>query len=661
MAGLPTSGSDASPIPRPTFAIPCALFLGLFGYFLSGLSGTIPSYRDSGDLIAAVHNLGIAHPPGYPGYVVLGRLWSAFLPAANLAYRLNAFSAAAGALAGTLLYLLFLRLLARRHPEGATQPLWPATGCALIAALVWGTSPATVELSRVSEMYAPAAAMAAGLLLLLVKGGQARALWAASFIWALALTMHPTLLFLAPILFFWAWRLRGEIGLRPLFVGMGITIAIGLTLWLFLPVRAFQFPWVDWGHPTGLRSLWRVMTRADYGGLKLHPAESVLSWSFGDVNVQLRAYLRALLDDVGLAGVLLGAFGMVGGFLAKRSRAIHLGFAVAWGLSGPLFFVLSNLPLEAPTTPAILQPYLLLSGLLWCFFAAHGLFALTRLFNRPFLVGGVLAGGAIALSPLARPMAAPSHRQDFYAYDYGRNLMRSLPPNAVLFDPDDPTSFTIRAMQATERRRLDLVPLNFFRTRWGYETIRRRWPDLLPAEDIPNAQYLQSLFWNYSIRRRPFFVELPQKLEGHPYRSAGIVYAVYADRTSWPTSRAIDAWSFYVLRGDAVTRNHPDFFTRHLLNYYAAARSNLGIQMANENTLDRAVAQYKAALVIDPDLAAAYNNWGIVEYQRGRFVRAIALYTRATQIEPRNAGFQRNLKLAQDAAAEAEARTPKRG
>jgi len=73
-----------------------------------------------------------------------------------------------------------------------------------------------------------------------------------------------------------------------------------------------------------------------------------------------------------------------------------------------------------------------------------------------------------------------SFRDHFLRLRLGRNILRTLPRGAVLFDPDDPIAFTLRAQQITEHRREDVVLLNFFRTRWGYEQIVKRWPDLLP-------------------------------------------------------------------------------------------------------------------------------------------------------------------------------------
>jgi len=108
----------------------------------------------------------------------------------------------------------------------------------------------------------------------------------------------------------------------------------------------------------------------------------------------------------------------------------------------------------------------------------------------------------------ARPWGWTSERNDFYAYDYARNLLRSLPAGAVLYDPDDPTYFSIQVMQTVEKRRPDVVLLSFFRTRWGYEAIKRRWPDLLPPIPIENGQDLQRFFWTYSATRAPFYADL---------------------------------------------------------------------------------------------------------------------------------------------------------
>src|SRR5262245_21083367 len=60
---------------------------------------------DSAELVTASYTLGIAHPPGYPLYVLLGKAWSLLPLAGDVAHRYNLFSAFCGALAAALVAL----------------------------------------------------------------------------------------------------------------------------------------------------------------------------------------------------------------------------------------------------------------------------------------------------------------------------------------------------------------------------------------------------------------------------------------------------------------------------------------------------------------------------------------------------------------------------
>src|SRR5690349_13982207 len=70
-------------------SISLALFI-LATYILT-LFPTV-SGGDSGELIAAVHTGSVAHPPGYPLYTLLAKLFT-FIPYGSIAWRINLFSA----------------------------------------------------------------------------------------------------------------------------------------------------------------------------------------------------------------------------------------------------------------------------------------------------------------------------------------------------------------------------------------------------------------------------------------------------------------------------------------------------------------------------------------------------------------------------------------
>jgi hypothetical protein len=369
--------------------------------------------------------------------------------------------------------------------------------------------------------------------------------------------------------------------------------------------------------------------------------ESSFATSSEAVTTQLQFFAQALKEEWGWGAlaVALGGFGVVLRRTKDNARLWSAG--ASFLLAGPLFFLLSNLPVREATTPAILQPYLLLPGV---FIAIAMVYGLTALWEKERgLAIAALIGMALTLP---KPGWNFSARNDFLAYDYGRNLLRALPPQAVLYDPDDPTSFTIRALQVTENRRLDVVPLNFFRTRWGYEHIRRHTALLPPDSPIANAQELDHVLWTYSRLQHPFYAELPQKFGDYPYASEGLVYAAYPRDRRLSLARAEANLQIMVRRDFSQTTDHADFFARHLVSYYAAAQCNLGLDDANAGLFEAAVFHYRYALTIDPTMIVAYNNWGTLAYRRKNYKEAAALYRAGLAVDASDAGLQKNLQMA---------------
>jgi hypothetical protein len=613
------------------------LFFAAFALYLAGLSGTVSSYRDSGDLIASIYTLGIAHPPGYALYVLLGKLFVTVLPFGNVAYRVNVMSAFFAALT----VLVLFRVLYRWGP-----PLG-----AFMVVLLYATSPAVMALARVAEMYTLSSCLAIGILWCLLSPGLAKGSSWAALLLGLGLSVHPTLIFLLPLFF---------ISPHQSFTrSSALYLLLGLSVFLYLPIRASQHPLINWGDPSHWRNFWRVITRADYGGLKLHPEESVFSWTLDSIYRQLAYFLATLKGEWGWGGMMAGFAGIVCAMRDHKTRRWSVMLLVSWLLCGPGFFLLSNLPLEEATTPAILQPYLLLMSLLWAPFVMTALVVIpvkAGIHGSPVGSFGddvkrrIMLGLLVIAMLVSRSWKFQSQRNDFYAYDYARNLLRSLPPGAVLYDSDDPTHFSIQVLQTLEKRRPDVTLLSFFRTRWGYEQLKREWPDLLPPISISSGQELQHVLWEYSARQRPFFADLPQKLGQIPYRAEGLVYAAQVsprvDSEAQSHERAEVLLDLYVKRGDFVTVHHPDFFTRHLIDYYADAHCNLGLEYANSKNWEKAIGHYQAALAIDPELSAAYNDWGIVAFERQDYQQAFDLFQKGLVVDPKNEMLRKNVQFA---------------
>src|SRR5438105_14210942 len=102
---------DAAAIPSSAAELLCAaaVFLGALLLFSWTLAPTV-TLIDSGELIVVAQGLGVAHPPGFPLWVILAHLAS-LVPLGTVAVRINFSSALFAALACSMLTLVVSELL----------------------------------------------------------------------------------------------------------------------------------------------------------------------------------------------------------------------------------------------------------------------------------------------------------------------------------------------------------------------------------------------------------------------------------------------------------------------------------------------------------------------------------------------------------------------
>ncbi|MGL4367396.1 MAG: glycosyltransferase family 117 protein [Brevinemataceae bacterium] len=106
---------------------------------------------DSGELITTVYNMGASHPPGFPLYGIIGKLFT-FLRFSDIGYKLNLFSAVSAAVAVLFGYLTLVKLLGfNRKVQGFS---WSVHFPAIAAILVFAFSKAHWSQAVMAEVYA---------------------------------------------------------------------------------------------------------------------------------------------------------------------------------------------------------------------------------------------------------------------------------------------------------------------------------------------------------------------------------------------------------------------------------------------------------------------------------------------------------------------------
>lgn len=392
-----------------------AVFAAAFGLYLSCLYPAIAP-RDSADMASAAMTLGVAHPPGYPLYSLLGRAWLQVFPWGNPAYRLNVLSALAGAAAVAVLF----RWVRRRSGAAA----------AFAAAAVWALSAPLWKFSLLEEKYALHALFAVSLLAL-TDGERDSAFSRArlsGLIAGLGLVNHQSLLFWFPAVL-WLWRSEAaRTGARParLAVAAAAPFIAGLALYAFL--------WIRLG---SLTEALAVALRSRYGAGTLFAGLSrpLTPDSIHDLIIYA---FRASIEAIGWPVAVVALAGAALAWRAERSRSAALLLGAA--LSGPLFIVLSRFDILGWVARSILEPALILPALVAAVFAGEAVSA----FAARRALFGALAAVALPAAALALRAPLPEHRDDFLAVDYARDLRRAVPPGGSLLASGDTASFALR-------------------------------------------------------------------------------------------------------------------------------------------------------------------------------------------------------------------------
>jgi hypothetical protein len=353
------------------------------------------TFIDSGELAAVAATLGIAHPPGYPLFTLLGHLL-AQVPVGPVIFRVGLLSALAAAAASWLVWRTACGLL----PPSRSRP-WAALAGALLGAFaltVWSQA-------VIVEVYALQAALA--LAFLAVALGTWRAdLRALSFLLGLTLTNHLTGALLAPVFLLAILALPRRGSWWSL--GWGL---LPLALYFYLPLRSRQGPALNWDYPETAHRLLVHVTARHYQGFLGHEG---LRWR------ELGRFLgRQLPAEATLILPVLAVLGLV--VLArKRPRAAWMTGLYVGAL------LLYNMAYPIPDIAVYYLPVILVCGL-WAGVGAGWLAA--RAGSRP-LAAALLV--ALSLVPLVRNFAA-SDQSDFHlASRYVRDALRYADPDAVI-------------------------------------------------------------------------------------------------------------------------------------------------------------------------------------------------------------------------------------
>jgi len=617
-----------------------------FIIYLFTLAPSLPT-GDSGELITAAKLLGVAHAPGYPLFTMLGHLFT-LLPFGSVAYRVNLMSAVFDALAVAVIALSTYRLVIpatseERRPGGTR---WPAACAAAAAGLILGFGGAFWATSVIAEVFALDNFLAALLLFLLLewerRPRRAGFLYAAGLVAGLGMANQQTIVLLAPacllLLVSGVRRLRrerpharipaGEIARQ--IGGTVVLFSVGLLPYLYLPLAARTNPALNWGDPRTLPAFVRVVTRADFGSLRLFSAS-------GSGGSPVLMFLGSLFDGftpLGCALVLLGAW-----WFWKRRRAQGLALALAFLLTGPIFLVYAGMPTDQADVVEFLQRFWVLPMLCLAPLAGAGVFQVLGWLARPALARErwplPALGVALLLVPIGSLLvhySAADQSHNWLDYYLGRDMLAAFDQNSLFLVQGDLPSMSTDYQQLVEGYRRDVVTLDMLKLGLPFyvRQMRRQHPGVaipldsysgsgneltqlidanLPSRSVyllgttPDASFND----RFDVQRAGFVAKVVPKGNGSdPYAVEAAQLDLF-ERAHYPTTLSADTTYDWVID-----------------QAYGQLAFDVGYVLDQQKQANHAADFYRSAITLEPSNALAYRNLGQILYDQGQPASAIA-------------------------------------
>lgn len=569
-------------------------------------------WEDSGELISAADGLGIAHPPGHPLYVVSTRILTILLPLAPAGGANVASALAASVGVGSIFGVIWILCRGERQSIRLLASLTGALSLAF-ARTFWSQA-------VVAEVYS-LASMSGALLVLLVVGwalhGQSRWLLLASFLFGLGMANHVFLGAMLPglVLIAWAGRRGTEGRGGRLLVVVFFLILLGLSFYLYLPLRSSCDPPLDWGDPERLDRLIDHLFAREF-------AAEFFSLHYTPEGGPLDGIVEFVRDLPAEFGILSLCAAVVGGVSLLPMPALLLGM-VTVAAGSVLFAAFAG---GGPDWAAYLLPAHLTLAIL----VGRGLCAaahfLLRMRVRLFLA--VLMLPLLLGAELVANWSESSRRGVRATFVYAEDVAGLLPERALFLTENSVDYFALLYLQQVEKERIDiaLVYTPLVATEWYREHLAGEGVSLSGTGEGGSASEQLAAA---NLGARPvYYTPGPRfMIEERQLVPEGLVYRCAAGERE--VTRAELERHRQLLSQYGVPQDQWDART---LSHFALIHAHLGSFWYARGDDEEARRAYRQALVYDPRNPGIYYNLGIIEERLGARDRATASYGQAIEM-----------------------------
>lgn len=665
------------------FILPTITFLiSIISYSLT-FARTV-TLVDSGELILTSAKLGVAHPPGTPLYTIFGYLFSK-LPFGSIAARISFMSAIFAAIASAFVTLIAINIydiFIQNSPSKSTKktpPQKPLLNTLILSPAFKLLMPVAIGLTfafsttlwfyaSVAEVYSLNICFLSIIIYLILQWQLLRLqgeltksdkiIPLAAFIYGLALGVHHVtiLLTLPAIACFVVYTTSFKYLLsRPVKIAF-ITVLIGFSVYIYLPLAASQNPILNWGNPSSLeRFFWHISAKQ----YRVNFSPSI------EIATNALKYFAEL------------AFWQ---FTPLGLGIAFIGFVALWKRQPSIFYLLSLIIIFDIAYSFCYEiaedkdAYYLTTNLALSIAIIVGIFKLFEILaakGKSFTAAMLVIISLLPILNFATHYKENNKRNYLIARDFVENTMLNVEPNGLLLTLEWQFYSPYMYMRHLENFRRDaiVVDIHLLRRSWyinGY--LKQEYPEMMAACAKEAAEFLEDVnlfetdspydvvkinthflalinsMIKYGMSRKAAYMTLPVDPpnvgEGYNWVPQGLAMRLYEDKTFHS-----DVTKPFQLRGLLDNSVYLDEVTKNkVIPAYAAMIANRAKYLSIGKQYDEAIELLLLSLKLKPDFDRAYQFLADVYVGKGNKAEAQRYYNQALALNPNNQAAKNGLQ-----------------
>lgn len=611
-----------------SFILPVIILLVAYLY-LRGLTADIYG-GDVGDLVTAAAVGGVAHPPGYPLFTLLG--FSLFhLPLPMIAVA----KVALVSLLASLLSIFLIWRITRLFIEDKLIQI--------ITVLSISFTYHFWLFAEIPEVFALNVLLVLGILYNAIKFYKEEKtfnLWMSFFFFGLALTNHHTSLFVIPLLAGIIFSKKKKISIKSYLI-LPFFLLLGFVPYIYVPIAASKNSVLNWDNASTLQNFINLILRRDYGTLSAGSFQRPVY----ELRVLLvKSYVTSVVGSLTLPVFCISLLGIFYAF--KKNGYTTLLLVVTIIVSGPFFIVYAGFPISNVFIQATVERFYLLSEVLFFLFFPWGLFAIKTFFQTVFSkkIYATILLCAFFLIPillLHKNINKTNLSKVTLGTEFGKSFLRNLPPNAVLLVEGDTKSFNVWYVHFVLKFRPDVEVIqmgNFAIRNDFFDKLYRQDKKVMTIEDDLN-DFFKTVITIASSH--PVYTTTIIKLPTDEYKWIPVgTTALLVKKDNQPTREeygsliAANFKNITIPERSKLTLPERNLTLSDIPTYYADALVKIGDTLHNDYAdFSAAIKYYKYATVVDPTYSKGYigkanietKNWQCKESEEDA-KRAISLF-----------------------------------